>query len=325
MPTMGDIADRVGVSRQLVSLVMRNARGPSPATRERVLAAAAELGYRTHAPARLLRQKRTGLIGAFYSMRHPFESHVAEEMLRNAPKRDFRLVLGPVTEWRSTGEAIDELLEQRVEALIGFVSPDWEELVERVGPHIPIVFLGGPSPGIDNVHIDNARGMRLAIDHLRELGHTRIAHLAGDHDLVGDDRARAYEQAMLDSDLMPDVFSAGWSEEDGARAAGRWMTAGPGRPTAVLCASDMIAVGFLAALAQAGVSVPRDLSVVGWDDSYVAALSYHDLTSVRQDTDVTAAAGLDLAVRRLDDPEAEVVSLLTDPRLVVRSTTARLA
>jgi DNA-binding LacI/PurR family transcriptional regulator len=122
LPTMRDLAAHVGVSRQLVSLVMRGAPGPSPETRERVLAAADELGYHANASARLLAQSRTHLVGALFNMRNPFESRVVERLSVRAPERGFRIVLAPKTDELGTGRRIVELLEQRIEALVGFVT-----------------------------------------------------------------------------------------------------------------------------------------------------------------------------------------------------------
>ena len=316
---MSDVAKQAGVSRQLVSLVLRNAPGPSGESRERVLAAAAALGYRTNAPARLLRQKRTRLIGALYWMRNPFESHLVEELFERAPRRGFGLVLGPVTAERPVEIVAAELLEQRVEALIGFVPDDWTPPVDAV-THVPIVYLGGPVPDADNVHIDNVTGMQVAIEHLAALGHRRIGHLRGDGN-AGRARTDAYQAAIRATGLEPEILGDGWGEEAGADL-GRRLIAASSRPTAIMCSSDQSAAGLLAVLARGGIRVPEDLSVIGWDDSYVASLSYHNLTSVRQEIAATAEASLDLAIRRLDDPGAPFSTVLTPARLVVRSSTA---
>ncbi|RXZ71823.1 LacI family DNA-binding transcriptional regulator [Agromyces albus] len=320
---MRDVAEHVGVSRQLVSLVMRDVPGPSAETRERILAAAAELGYRANASARLLRQKRTRLIGALYSMRNPFESQVVEQLFARAAGREFGVVLGPMTSERTPGKVLDELVEQRVEALVGFVPDDWTASFESIGKIIPTVWLGGPVPAPhDNVHIDNVTGMRLAIEHLVGFGHRRIAHVRGTEEPAGQERARGYRLGM---DLVGlhdeiDVLGAGWGEEDGANAA-RELLDRSVLPTAVICCSDQAAAGLLAVFTRAGVRVPEDVSIVGWDDSYVAALSYHRFTSVRQDVDATAEASLDAVLQRLADRDRPRALILTPATLVVRDST----
>ncbi|GAA1973942.1 LacI family DNA-binding transcriptional regulator [Microbacterium pumilum] len=319
---MQDVADHVGVSRQLVSLVLRDVPGPSPAARERILAAAAQLGYRANASARLLRQKRTRLIGAVYAMRNPFESQLVEQLFARAAGRDFGVVLGPVTAGRTVEQVIDELMEQRVEAVVGFGPPEWNAYVERIGATVPTVWLGGPAPEPhDNVHIDDDEGMRVAVAHLRSLGHEHIAHVRGEGS-AGEARAEGYRLAMRLSGLADgiDVVGAGWGEEDGAAAA-RGFLARPALPTAVICGGDQSAAGLVAVFTAEGVAIPGDVSVVGWDDSYVARLSYHRFTSVRQDLDATADAALDAVLHRMADPSSPRVLILTPARLIERSST----
>ena len=319
---MRDVADHVGVSRQLVSLVLRDVPGPSLAARERILAAAAELGYRANASARLLRQKRTRLIGAIYTMRNPFESQLVEQLFARAAGRDFGIVLGPVTPGRSIEQVVDELIEQRVEALVGFVPPEWNPYVERIGATVPTVWLGGPvDEPHDNVHIDDVEGMRLAIKHLTGLGHRAIAHVRG-ADSPGEARADAYRLGMERAGLADriDIVGPGWGEEDGATAAREFLSR-PTLPTAVICGGDQSAAGLNAVFVAAGVDIPRDVSVVGWDDSYVAALSYHQFTSVRQDLDATADASLDAVLQRMADPDRPRALILTPARLIRRTST----
>jgi DNA-binding LacI/PurR family transcriptional regulator len=319
---MRDVAEHVGVSRQLVSLVLRDVPGPSPDARERILAAAAELGYRGNASARLLRQKRTRLIGAVYTMQNPFESQLVEQLFARAAGRDFGVVLGPLTADRSIEQVVDELIEQRVEAVVGFGPPEWNAYVERIGATVPTVWLGGPAPEPhDNVHIDDAEGMRVAIEHLSGLGHENIAHVRGAGS-AGEARAEGYRLGMRRAGLADriDVVGAGWGEEDGAAAA-RDFLARPTLPTAVICGGDQSATGLVAVFTVAGVTIPGDVSVVAWDDSYVARLSYHQFTSVRQDLDATAEAALDAALHRMADPASPRVLILTPARLIERTST----
>ena len=300
---MRDVADHVGVSRQLVSLVLRDVPGPSLAAREKILAAAAEMGYRANASARLLRQKRTRLIGAVYTMRNPFESQLVEQLFTRAAGRDFGVVLGPVTPDRSVEQVIEELVEKRVEALVGFPPTESSAYLEQIGEKVPIVWLGGPAPEPhDNVHIDDMGGMRLAVEHLTSLGHRGIAHVRAGRTRPAR-RGRRLPLGMRRAGLAEavDIVGMGWGEEDGAAAAREFL----GRrslPTAVICGSDQAAAGLNAVFISAGVDIPADVSVVGWDDSYVAALSYHQFTSVRQDLDTTAEAPLDTVLKRMAEP-----------------------
>lgn len=324
LPTMRDIADHLGVSRQLVSLVLRDVPGPSAESRERILAAARELGYRPNASARLLRQNRTRLIGMVFSMRNPFQVRFVERLFVRAAEQGFGLALGPATVERPTDAVVAELMERRVEALVAFnPEPDSPALAEA-SDLVPVLWLGEWTevPEVDNVHADEAEGLRLAIEHLIDLGHKDIAYIGGLGGRVGRDRADAYRAAMDSFDLADriEVVPSGFSEEDGATAA-RGLVARDRRPTAVVCCGDQCAAGVMAVLARSRVLVPGDLSVVGFDDSFLASLSYHRLTSIHQDVEATVEATLAAVSERIDGDEGPRRVVATATRLMVREST----
>lgn len=325
-PTMRDVAESIGVSRQLVSLVMRDAPGPSARSRARVLQAADALGYRRNVSAQLLRQRRTHLLGVLFSLRNPFEVRFVEELEERAAGAGFGLVLGAHGPGRPTDPIIARFTEQRVEGVLAFNPDPRQPAFEDALRHVPVVWLGERA-GVDtadNVRVDELSGLRLAVQHLRTLGHEAIAYVGGGGGTVGRDRADAYRTVMRDEGLLEhtEVIDAGFSEEDGADAArsilGRSVR---DRPTAVVCCGDLNATGLLAVLARADVVVPGDLSVVGFDDSYVAALSYHRLTSIRQDVEQTVDAALTSVLRRLSDSSARPQEVLTPTTLVTRAST----
>ncbi|NHI15637.1 LacI family transcriptional regulator [Microbacterium sp. CBS5P-1] len=321
---MKDVAERAGVSRQLVSLVMRDAAGPSDESRERILAAARELGYRPHQAARLLRQSRTRTIGILFLLRHPFQTRVVERLVARAAERGYAVALAPLAEDGATDAGIEQLMRERVEAIVAFnPAPSSAGLAEAIA-QLPVAWLGewAPGRGVDNVHVDEEAGLAEVVAHLAALGHTRIAYAGGRGGVVAADRADAYRRAMAGAGLADhaEVIAADFGEEGGAAAA-RTILARADRPTALVCAGDLVAAGALAVFARAGLQVPRDISVVGFDDSDVAALSYHRLTSVHQDVDATVEAALDCVVDRLADPGRPPLTIATPARLVVRETT----
>lgn len=321
LPTMRDVANHVGMSRQLVSLVLRDAPGPSAESRERILAAAAELGYRPHTSARLLREGRTRLIGVVFSMRNPFQVRFTERLFNRAAAEGMGVALGPAGVDRPTESVVADLLAERVESLIVFNPQPDASALEDASHLVPVVQLGEWTDAsfVDNIHVDEAGGLIQAVHHLHELGHERITHIGGRDGVVGKDRADAYRSAMhaegLDAHL--DVVEAGFGEEDGATAA-RELLQRTALPTAVICCGDQCAAGVLAVFARAGVDVPGRVSVVGFDDSYLANLSYHQLTSVHQDVDVTVDAALALLADRRNGARR---SIATPTTLVVRSST----
>jgi DNA-binding LacI/PurR family transcriptional regulator len=321
---MRDVADRAGVSRQLASLVLRQQPGPSEASRRRVLAAATTLGYRPNAAAQQLRQPRTRLIGAMFSALNAFQVRVVELLFDRAAASGFGVVLAPITASRPTEVAIAQLLEQRVEAIACYNPDPASPALQRALDLVPVVWMGERSadPRADIVRTDDSAGLRAVVGHLAALGHRRIAYAGGLGGTVGADRAEAYRQAMAAAGLssLIDVVPVGFDEEDGAEAAGVLLSR-DSRPTAVACCSDHCAAGLLLALRQAGVAVPSDVSVVGYDDSNIASLSYLQLTTVHQDVALTVSATVDAMMRRLADPSAAPREVTTPAPLVLRSST----
>lgn len=321
---MSDVASAAGVSRQLVSLVLRGAPGPSEESRSRVLEAAATLGYRANASARLLRQSRTRLIGVLFTAQNSFQARMVERLLEQAADLGYGVVLGPTTSRRTTEVVVRQLLEQRVEALLCFNPDPTSPALQQAFDLVPVVWLGerASDPRADVVRTDDDAGLQLVVEHLVGLGHRHIAYAGGLGGTVGIDRAQTYRAAMAAQGLADqvDIVEVGFSEADGARAAEMIMTRRQ-LPTAVICGSDHCAAGLLAVLRGTGIDVPAQLSVTGYDDSDLAALSYHDLTTVRQDVDLTVDATLAAVTRRLADPTAAPQEVPTAASLVIRSST----
>jgi len=323
---MHDVAVRAGVSRQLVSLVMRNRPGPSDASREKVTQVAAELGFHPHASARLLRQNRTMLIGVCFVMQNAFQNDCVEQLFPSLRRHGFHLALGPVTRDRNTEHVIAELMEQRVEALVAFNPDPASAALAAAVERIPVVWLGERDPvgRCDNVHVDEQQGLEQVITHLVELGHRRISYAGGEQGVAGPDRAAAYVSAMRAAGLgdQVDVLLGGFDDADGARAAAAVLGRPGPRPTALVCCSDQSAAAAVTTFARHGLSVPDDISVVGFDDGRVAALPHHDLTSVRQDVSANVDATTEILLARLAGDASARRVLRTPTSLTLRSSVA---
>jgi DNA-binding LacI/PurR family transcriptional regulator len=321
---MADIAKHVGVSRALVSIVFRGADGASEATRRRVLEAAAELGYRPDSLAGGLRSNRTRNLGVVFALRRPFEVELVEHMYPAVQKLTYNLLLGAITATRSQETVIDELLRYRCEGLI-VVGPEGDGCrLDALADAVALVEVGrsvtrGPA---DVVHNDDALGTRQAVEHLAGLGHRAIAHIDGGSNPGAEDRSAGYREAMISHSLDDQIRTVpgGYTEQDGALAAQHLLRGE--LPTAVIAANDLSAIGLLDIMIRAGVRVPQDLSVVGYDDSRFAKLPGIDLTSVRQDIPRMGELAVQAVVERLDLPEREPKNLALAPHLVVRGTTA---
>lgn len=324
-PTMRDVADRVGLSRQLVSIVLRGAEGASEESRERILAAARELGYHPDDSARLLRRRRSGQIGVLFTMRQPFEVDLVDALYRQAARHGFHLVLSTMGFGRSQRVALDELMRQRLEALIVLAAEGGAGVIEGMPEGLPIVLLGGPGAvgRHDEVRVENESGIAQAVDHLVGLGHRRIAYVGPTEGPNAAARLTGYRTAMAGHGLEReiDVVDSAYTEEGGHAAALEFL-ARPERPTALVCANDRCAFGVMWTMVRAGIRVPGDISIVGFDDSSVARLPFVDLTSVHPDPERMAELAI-LAVRdRLNDPAHEDWWHPVPAGLVVRGSTS---
>lgn len=320
--TMMDVAARAGVSRALVSIVFRGLPGASDANRERVLQAAAELDYRPDSRARLLGSSRSRTVGVVYGLHRPFHAEVVEALYSAADSRGWRLALEPAARSRSEATAVQALLNYRCEAVVllgpGLSAGALRELAGRV----PVVVVARRlrALAVDSVRTDDEAGARLAVAYLLELGHRRIAHVHGGRNAGAAERRAGYVAAMREAGLEPQLVEGGLDDAAGERAAGDLLT--PAGPTAVIAFNDSCATGLLAAARAAGTRVPAQLSVVGFDNSAVAALSTVALTTVGQDARALAHLALDRAVARIADADVPPGETVIPPRLVVRGTTA---
>jgi DNA-binding LacI/PurR family transcriptional regulator len=324
-PTLEDVAAQAGVSRALVSIVIRGAPGASAQTRRRVLQVAADLNYRPDTRARLLARSRSRLLGVTLIPYHAFHADLVEGIYAAAEPAGYEVVLSASTPSRSEQRAVETLLDYRCEALV-LLAPDssaaWlEELAER----LPVIVIGRrvQAGSVDVVRTADAEGIHQAVNHLVALGHEAVVHIDGGSAPASADRRRGYRSAMRRHGLgkWARTVTGGQSEESGAAAA-RLLLAEPQLPTAVLAYNDRCATGLLDCLIRAGIAVPRDISVVGFDDSQLSRLSHISLTTVGQDARQLASLAVERAVARLNGEEIAKRELVLEPYLVVRSTTA---
>ena len=320
-PTLEDVAARAGVSRALVSIVVRGVPGASEPTRQRVLGVADELGYRPDSRARLLAGRRSRLLGVTLALHHPFHADLAEGLYSAAERHGYEVVLSAVTRDRNSRRAIDTLLDYRCAAALLIGPPVREPWLSALAERLPVIVLGqrSRSRAVDVIRTADEAGMRLAVDHLVALGHGEIAHVDGARGPGAAARRGGYRSAMRRHDLTPRVVAGGPAEEDGAAAA-RALDVAP--PTAVLTYNDRCAVGLLDVFVRSGIAVPGTVSVVGYDDSQVARLPYLRLTTVSQDAAQLATLAVRRAVARLEHEPVSERELVLTPHLVVRGTTA---
>ena len=324
-PRLSDVAARAGVSAGLVSLVLRGQPGPAPATRSRVLAAAADLGYRADRTASLLARRRSRHLGVLLDVRNAFHAELVTDLDAAATRAGYDLVLSTVTPGRDEHRAAEILLDFRCEALILLGPEAPAARLAGLARQLPVVVVGRRVPGaaVDVVRAADDQGVAETVGHLAGLGHRDIAFVDGGRGTIAADRRRGYRRAMRRLGLAERmlVIPGDHTEDSGVRSAGV-LAARSRPPTAVIASNDRCAVGLLDALARRGVPVPAAVSVAGYDDSTLARLAHVDLTSVSQDAARQAAHAAGLAAERLDQGRTTPREVVLTPQLVVRGTTA---
>ena len=326
LPRLEDVAALAGVSHQTVSRVINDHPNVSKGTRERVEAAIAELGYRRNTAARSLVTRRSQTIGV-----------LASELAQYGPANT---LLGVEQAARDAGyfvsiaalrtvsrdailDAVRHFLDQSVDGIVVIV-PHSETLLAlaEVQTGVPVVAVGSRGgESVGGAMVDQRRGAELAVRHLVEQGHRRIGHVAGPQDWVdGAARAEGWSAALRAAGLEDDLLVVGdWSAGSGYDI-GRKL-ADERTATALFVGNDQMALGLLRAFNEAGVRVPEDVSVVGFDDQPESGYFTPPLTTVRQDFEELGRRCMDLMLGGIEDGQS-VGTTVVEPELVVRRSTS---
>jgi LacI family transcriptional regulator len=335
MTTIQQLAAKSGVSVATVSRALNGSPEVSEATRQRILELAESLDYTPSAAARTLVSRRSHVVGVILDtgpghpdLLHPFFQEVLVGLKHGAGSLGYDLLLfaseEPGNGFGGTHSYLRRAGHHNVDGAIvmGFDGSD-PEIAKLGASGLPTIAvdadLDGPRTGY--VMSENAEGARLAVRHLHELGHDRIATITGTlATRPGADRLEGFHQELIAIGLMPRddyVVEGDFYDESGYRGT-RQLLELDEPPTAIFAASDLMAAGALRAANELGVRVPGDAAVVGFDDIGLASLIQPQLTTVRQDMHALGEAAATGLARMIDDPEAAPARELVPTRLVVR-------
>jgi LacI family transcriptional regulator len=337
MPNIHDVAKLSGVHRSTVSRVLTGRGAVSEKSRKKVLKAARKINYHINTVASALKSQRKtalGFLSFWKSSPNPSEAYYQQTLagiIDAITQSKYHLLLNNI---QGTLEADNEELKFCHESLLAGVilmaprtRPDDLEFLNRVD--IPALLLFYRAKGKEHswLDLDNRKGVRMAVEHLVSLGHKRIAFIGGEIELStnASDRYEGYREALKSAGLTEDPklvrHSLFWLEF-GRESARYFLSLPPAqKPTAIFCSTDMMAFGALEAAKELGLSVPRDVSVVGFDDYEKASHSDPPLTTVRQDFYAIGKKAVETLEALIHHP-TKPKQILVEPELMVRSSTA---
>lgn len=324
-PTILDVAERAGVSKSLVSLVLNDSPYVSDERRNAVHDAIKELGYRPNAVARSLVQQRSYVLGVMLSNLHnPFFADLVDGIEDQALESGYRALLNSgKRDPHREAIALETLLELQTDGLILAGTLLNMKTINQACRSVPTVVISRAtrSQVVDSVSDDDRAGAGIAIDHLVSLGHRRIAHIDGGAGAGAKRRRSGYKAAMERHGLDPMIVAGSYTEEGGSQGVAHLLEMKM-HPTAIFAANDLAALGCLQALSDAGMSVPDDVSLVGYDNAWLAQLKHVSLTTIDQPREEMGATAVKLLTERLDGGRTAAKHIVLPPSLVVRSTTA---
>lgn len=332
MVSIDDVARYAGVSTATVSRALSGRGHVSVATRARVQAAAVTLGYVVSAAASSLASGRTRNIGVLVPfLDRWFFSTVLSGVASALMRRGYDITLYHLTADRSERLSVFDtfLRRRRVDGLIAISIELGDAEIDRLHElDLPIIAIGGPSPGLTTLTVDDVAVARLATEHLLALGHRDIAHIGASPEFdidfhIPTHRRQGFEQALSDAGIAPRASlhePADFTIEGGHRAAGRLLERPETRPTAIFAASDEMAIGAILAAREFGCRVPEDLSVIGVDGHELSG--FFGLTTVDQFPLGQGERAAEAILAELEGPGGQEHAALPF-ELIVRGSTAR--
>lgn len=331
MSSIKDVAREAGVSTATVSHVLNNTRFVSDEVRARVMSAVEQCHYYPNAHARSLASGKSRIIGLVISdISNPFFPELVKSIETAAFEHGYDVMLSNTNyETERTSHYVQRFIERKVAGVAVMTSEMDKNLVDELARReVPVVFLDVGEVGLhmSNLHVDYEEGIRQAILHLVELGHQRIAYISGTTSLRSSKRRlEAFRRTIRE--LFPDeselIFHGNLKVDGGKQAASEILTKEKNNlPTAIVAANDLTAIGAISEFEAAGLHVPSDISIVGFDDIAFAGLTKPALTTVKLPLEELGRCAVEALMNNLESSEDQGVEIRISTSLIVRESTA---
>ena len=324
--TLKDVAKVAGVSYATVSRALSGSSEIGEETRRRILKLCKEMGYTPNSVARSMVKRHTDIMGLIVpSLNNPFMSELTSHLEIYARNRGYTLmVCNSSYDHDLEKEVYSLLVSRQVDGIVMIpVGHESYASLNALTSQVPTVFISENMKDYPEnyVSVDNSRGMQIATEYLYSLGHRQILYFGAradskTHQLRLDGYLSTCEKLGIEPSVLHSSYSRS-SREVGYTMASEYFSR-PHPETAILCAADMLAIGVMQAAFEAGIRIPKDISLMGFDNISFSALPQIDLTTVNQPTQQMAIAAVDMLLERVKDPAAEHAKLILPPSLIVR-------
>lgn len=337
MSTIYEIAKKAGVSPTTVSKVINNYPDVSEKTRSKIKKILDDENFYPNSQAQTLITKKTWTLGIVYyenlgfGLNHPFFAGVIESFKRQADKYGYSLLFGSINNRLRNNTFLEYFKHKNVDGIAIICTADNdEEISEMIESDFPIVLVDKHSNKTAAVGSNHFEGSRIAVNYLYELGHTRIAHIPGSDDennWPSTERKLGYKKAMKDLGLKINkryIASSGNYDVKGGYNSMKELLSLKTRPTAVFVASDKMAIGAIDAIKDAGLKVPEDISIIGFDDIELAKYVTPKLTTVKQDGELIGKTAIDLLIKEIDSKTKINENVIVPVELIERESCKRI-
>lgn len=321
--TKYDVAKAANVSHMTVTRVLNESAGVSDATRQKVLAACAAMGYTRDLVAKSLKESRTYTLGIMVSsLSQSYFSRIISAVEDRVSGESYHVLVAQ----SSSGEALPMFLGRRVDGIVMVEQTCSDDIYSMIqGSHVPAVFVGFPPTQGEHafIGVDDRLGACEAVRHLLSLGHRSIAHLSMGEYYTAKMRMKGFADALSEAGIVGDTYTGSSDMQGGYEACEQLLASGK-RYTAVFCDNDYMAMGLLSYLDEHSVRVPDDVSVVGFAGDEIGRYSVPALTTVSQNAEMLGKLAAEYLLSEIEGNGTRSEMLLT-PELIVRKSTAKIS